>query len=327
VPESEQFGYWHSAVWEAFVPVTLERPDAGPFPSVVDAQTVGPLGVSRIVSSPQKVARTADQVRAKAGDIYFCNPPLSPGSWASQDGRRADLAAGDLVVVDGSQPFELGFEGAFDQVSIALPHDLLAPLLATPTLATAVRVRGDRGVGAIASAALRALAAGTAPLDAAEARAVADQVSRLLALSLGRPAAPAAKAPRALLLAGAIDEIESGLSDHGLAPEHVAERIGVSTRYLHQLFSERGLSFGRHLLARRLEHCKRDLADLEQVQVSIGEIAWNRGFQDPSHFGRAFKARYRLTPGQWRTRARAEGPATIIESLDSGGEDAGTDLA
>ncbi|HEX4307985.1 MAG TPA: helix-turn-helix domain-containing protein [Solirubrobacterales bacterium] len=307
LPESEQFGYWHSAVWEAFVPVTLERSDDGPFPSAVNAQGVGPLGVSRIVSNPQKVARTADQVRAKAGDIYFCNLPLSPGSWASQDGRRADLAAGDLVIVDGSQPFELGFERAFDQVSIALPHDLLAPLLATPTLATAVRVRGDQGVGAIAGAALRALAAGAAPLDAAEARAVADQVSRLLALSLGRPSASTAKAPRVLLLAGAIDEIERRLADPELAPGQVAERIGVSTRYLHQLFSERGLTFGRHLLARRLEQCRRDLGDPEHAHESIGEIAWNRGFQDPSHFGRAFKARYGLTPGQCRSRARADG--------------------
>jgi AraC-like DNA-binding protein len=147
---------------------------------------------------------------------------------------------------------------------------------------------------------------------------VADQVTRLLALALGRPAASVAKAPRALLLAGAIDEIERSLADRELAPEQVAERIGVSTRYLHQLFSERGLTFGRHLLARRLEHCKRDLADRESVQVSIGEIAWNRGFQDPSHFGRAFKARYGLTPGQWRARARAADEPAAIRGPSAG---------
>jgi AraC family transcriptional regulator, positive regulator of tynA and feaB len=297
LPEAEQFGYWHEAVWEAFVPVTLDRTGEGRFPSAVSAHAVGPLGVSRIASDPQRVNRTADQVRAKAGDVFFCNLPLSAGSWASQDGRRADLEVGDLVIIDGSQPFELGFERAFDQISITVPHDLLAPLLAAPARATAVRVAGDQGVGAIAGAALRALAVGEETLDAQSARGVAERVSSLLALALGGLSSAGPKPPRELLLASAIDEVERALADPELSPDRVAERINVSTRYLHQLFSERGLSFGRHLLARRLEHCRRDLADPALAGIGIGEIAWRNGFQDPSHFGRAFKAAYDLTPG------------------------------
>jgi AraC family transcriptional regulator, positive regulator of tynA and feaB len=305
LPDSEQFAYWHTAVWEAFVPVSVERPGEGSFDGAVSAHAVGPLGISRIDSAPQKVIRTAEQVRSKAGDVYFCNLPLSPGSWAGQDGRRAELAPGDLVIIDGSEPFELGFERSFDQVSITLPHDLLAPLLATPRLASAVRIRGDQGVGAIAGAALRSLAAGGEQLDAMAARAVVDALSRLLALALGGASASAPRPPRALLLASAIDEIERRHSDPALSPEHVAESLNISTRYLHQLFSDRGVSFGRHLLARRLEHCKGDLGDLAHLGQSIGEIAWSHGFQDPSHFGRAFKARHGLTPGQWRGQARA----------------------
>ncbi len=331
LPEAEQFDYWSSAVWEAFVPVTVDRPGDGPFPGSVSARTFGPLGASRIASQAQSVVRTADQVEVKAGDVFFCNLPLSSGSWAAQDGRRADLAPGDLVIVDGSRPFELGFERSFDQISITLPHDLLAPLLAAPTLATAVRVRGEQGLGGIVAAAFRALAVGAEQLEPTAARAVADRLSSLLALALGGVTGPAPRAPRVLLLAGAIDEVERSLADRDLSPDVVAERIGVSTRYLHQLFSDRGLSFGRHLLARRLEHCKRDLADPALVGFTIGEIAWSHGFQDPSHFGRAFKARYEVTPGRWRSQApavdrnapgtRAHDPGTRTHSLPDGSHD------
>jgi AraC family transcriptional regulator, positive regulator of tynA and feaB len=307
VPEAEQFGYWHSAVWEAFVPVALERPGEGAFPGAVSAHAVGPLGVSRISAAPQRVRRGGDQVRAKAGDVYFCNLPLGEGSWASQDGRRTELAAGDLVIVDGARPFELGFEQPFDQVSITVPHDLLAPLLASPDGATAIRVEGDAGVGAVAGAALRSLAGRAGSLDAEAARALADELSGLLALALGGTSAAAPRPARAMLLASALDEIERGLGDPDLSPDQVAARINVSTRYLHQLFADRGPSFGRHLLARRLEHGRRDLADPALAGLGIGEIAWRNGFKDPSHFGRAFKARYGETPG--RRRELARGPA------------------
>lgn len=40
------------------------------------------------------------------------------------------------------------------------------------------------------------------------------------------------------------------LGNPDLTPARVAERIGISVRYLHQLFADSGVSFGRWLLAR-----------------------------------------------------------------------------
>lgn len=110
----------------------------------------------------------------------------------------------------------------------------------------------------------------------------------------------------ALTLA-ALDEVERSFGDPELTPATVAARVGISTRYLHQLFSADGPSFGRRLAGRRLERCRADLVDPSLAEWTIGEIGWRNGFADPSYLARAFRRAYGVSPGEHR-RAAA-GPA------------------
>lgn len=302
-PASEQFSVWREIVAQASVPVSLARPDEGPFDSMVIARRVGPLGVSEIVSRPQRVTRTAEQARLTPGDVLFVNLPLSPGASAAQAGRVAHLRPGDFVIVDAAQPFELSFGRPFRQISLTLPHDCLWPRLAAPWQATAVRVPGDMGVGAVASGAIQALAATEGPFDRHGARALSDQVASLVALALAGLQAPVSSASRALLLQAALDEIEGSLGDPELSPAIVAERISVSTRYLHRLFADRGETFGRRLLARRLARCHEDLEDPLLRPLTIAAVACRNGFRDPDYLARAFRRRYGITPSEHRRRS------------------------
>jgi AraC family transcriptional activator of tynA and feaB len=304
LPEAEQFAFWHDVVWDAFVPVSLKRKQEGPFDGSVSARRVGPLSVCHITSPAQSVSRTPGDIARRSGDVFFLNLPLCDGTGATQDGRVADLAKGDFLIVDGARPFELEFRRPFEQVSLMLPHDLLAPYLAAPTEATAVRVTSASGVGGLVSAALRSLAFGSGSFDRHAARAVADQLAGLISLAVGTVQARPRSASRGLLLQSALDEVERSLGDPDLSPSLVARRIGVSTRYLHQLFADRGPSFGRWVLIRRLERCHRDLADPARAHWTIGDLACHHGFIDPSYFARAFKARYGLTPRERRKAIR-----------------------
>jgi AraC-like DNA-binding protein len=105
---------------------------------------------------------------------------------------------------------------------------------------------------------------------------------------------------RALLLQAALDEIEGSLSDSDLSPARVAERLGISSRYLHRLFADHGPSFGRWLLTRRLQRCHDDLTDSIREHWTISQIALQHGFGDPAYMTRAFKVRYGVTPRQLR---------------------------
>jgi AraC-like DNA-binding protein len=306
IPVSEQFSFWREAVWEAFVPVALSRPQDGPFHSAVTAWSLGPLAISTITSQAQSVVRTETEIARRRGEVFFLNLPLSTGTSATQGGRTALLAPGDFVLIDGSRPFELTFDRSFSQVSLMLPHEVLMPVLADPWSATAVRIPGDSGVGAIAAGAVRSLASARGTFTRHEARAITDHLVGLIAVAAGSSQEPTQRsASRARLLQAALDEIERSLDDADLSPAAVASAIGISTSYLHRLFADHGPSLGRWLLIRRLDRCHRDLDDPSRRHWTIAQIASQHGFRDPSYFARAFKAHYGMTPGQ----ARGQRPA------------------
>ena len=59
-----------------------------------------------------------------------------------------------------------------------------------------------------------------------------------------------------------------------------------------------------YVLAQRLEACRRDIEDRRLDATSITELAMRRGFNHPAHFSRAFKARFGITPSEWRAQRR-----------------------
>ena len=306
VAPHDQLAYWRDVVWQAFVPVTPEPlATAESFSGSVTASAIGALGASRISADAQVVSRTAEQVRRAPGEVFFLNLPLTAGTWATQSGREAWLAPGDFTIVDSAAPFELGFAAPFEQLSFTIPAATLTRLLADPAAVTARRVRGDSGLGAIASTALRA-AATTSAGDAGAAAALGDHLAGLVALALGGLAPAAIPRRSDVVLQLARDEIERSLGDPALSPATVAAQVGISTRYLHRLFGESGgPSFGRHVLERRLERCDRALGDPAIAHWTITQIAFEHGFNDPSYFARAYRARYGITPRRRRGGAAA----------------------
>ena len=80
----------------------------------------------------------------------------------------------------------------------------------------------------------------------------------------------------------------------------VARAAGVSERQLDRLFSaHRGCGFLDDYHRLRLEHARRLL---RQSALSVSEIAFAAGYSSVSHFGRAFRRVFGVTPGQARAQ-------------------------
>jgi AraC-like DNA-binding protein len=87
-----------------------------------------------------------------------------------------------------------------------------------------------------------------------------------------------------------------------LTPSSIAQACQINVRYMHRLYALEKETLARYILRRRLEECARALASPYRSR-SITEIAFAYGFKSATHFGRAFRQRYRVTPGKYRRRS------------------------
>jgi AraC-like DNA-binding protein len=243
----------------------------------------------------------AAPLRGGVSEEFLLALALADGTVAAQDGRTARLTRGDFAVVDGARPFAIDGDPATEWIALTIPRRQLAARLAAPADVTAVRIAGDRGTGAVAAAAVHAFATADAP-DAPAGEALTDHLAGLIGLALDGAVRPREAGRRQRHLQAVLDEADRALDDPGLSPATVAARVGISTRYLHALFAEREETFGRWVLAGRLERGHRDLVDPARRHWTVSEIATDRGFRDPSYFARAFRARYGVSPRDHRRR-------------------------
>ena len=59
-------------------------------------------------------------------------------------------------------------------------------------------------------------------------------------------------------------------------------------------------AYGSPCSQRRLERCRRDLADPRLAAQYIDTLARRWAFADGTHLSKAFKSAYGITPAQWR---------------------------
>lgn len=82
----------------------------------------------------------------------------------------------------------------------------------------------------------------------------------------------------------------------------LANHAGMSVAHLSRLFRrEFGVSPHQYLIQLR---CQNACKMLQHSTLTIAEVAQNIGFFDQSHFTRHFKRLYRVTPQDWRAKAR-----------------------
>ena len=94
--------------------------------------------------------------------------------------------------------------------------------------------------------------------------------------------------------------IERKLGDAHLNSDKVAALMGISSRYLQDLFHSEDTTVSESIWLRRLEKARRDLLDPLLARESITQIALASGFCDLAHFSRRFKAAYAMSPREYR---------------------------
>lgn len=99
--------------------------------------------------------------------------------------------------------------------------------------------------------------------------------------------------------------LPGALNDFSFLLGWVADNTGalvVSNRYVHKLFASTEMSLTKTISDKRTAQTARYLSDPGLRELSITDIAFMIGFNDSAYFSRVFKARYGLSPKQFRQR-------------------------
>jgi AraC-like DNA-binding protein len=268
----------------------------------------GPVRTKVATAGPVRVAveRTAAFARRNKSDTYKLELLLAGRLVVAQDGREAALRPGDFAVCDMTRPLLLGYPGGSVTRVMALlvPRVLVSLSPAEMAEVTAVRMSGRHGTAGLLSALLVRLADSVDEFAEADAVRVAGTVTDLLATALAgrldRRCEPTAEQARRSLLRQVYTFVEERLSDSRLTPASVAAAHHVSVRYLYRLFEDEGHTVAGWIRSRRLERCRRDLAEPALLGRPVSAIAARWGFPDPTHFSRVFRAAHAVTPREYR---------------------------
>jgi AraC-like DNA-binding protein len=300
VVEEEREAYWAAAQEALFFPMDLRFRAAG-FAGRAQGFDLGPVEIRRVAAGPSHALRTPRAIAEADPQRLELTMLLSGQQTRTQDGRTAAMRVGDITSVDTSRPFTVTSETPFEMLTFSIPKNLLARDEGTFVRTTAVPIGQEAGVAAVIGPFLRSVADGlldgrVTEADTSVGEGIVDLVRGLYARR-GRPG-------RSELLAEIRLWIEGRLHDPDLTPSAIAAANFVSVRRLHKLFAEEGVTVSSWIRDRRLERCRRDLADPALAGETVASIAWSWGFRNAGHFSRVYRAAYGLAPSAGRGGVR-----------------------
>jgi len=79
-----------------------------------------------------------------------------------------------------------------------------------------------------------------------------------------------------------------------LCIDQISVSLGCTKRYLHMLFSERGMTVSDYIWRARLQHCRQELE--AHGGKTITDVAFSWGFSSSSHFSRVFRKCFGVSP-------------------------------
>ncbi len=295
------FPQWEQAIRSICGSLQASPPRGVPFRGRVALQHAGALDiVEHNVNVNQVKWDRSDIAQAEAG-YCFLIVQLDGVTTVRQGKQDVVLRPGDCTLLDSLRDLEMRTPSGLHQLSFHVPRGLVTTRLPTQDIPCGLHLPGDSGPGAVLGAYAKALYAQAAALSPGELRYRDSLLDLMLAALPSFSDMPDSGGNR--ILQRVLKYMEENLADPDLGARRIAFDTGVSTRHLHRLFMSTGQSVGEWILQRRLENARRDLGDLRNKSRSILDVAFDWGFNDASHFSRAFRSAYGLSPRDHRRQA------------------------
>jgi AraC-like DNA-binding protein len=294
---------WNEHACESFSPLVSDPADLRTFNGSIARTAIGDLTLADVYSEAQIVRHSRVHVVRTRSPLFFLHLQMEGESISRQDGREAHLKAGDFTLCDSTRHYEIVFPGTNRMLVLGIPDAHLRRQIASPESLVAIAMQASAGVRGLFSRFLRSYwVECRRELDDNAAGRVTTAILDLLGAAYAD--LPCSQSGRSSLATAhrirIINYIEAHLHDPDLTPTKIAAACKMTPRYLYHLSSDQNETVARYILRRRLEACSRALSSDAQRGRTVTEIAFDHGFNSPTHFGRVFRSKFGVTPRDYR---------------------------
>lgn len=303
----DKVAFWTDLVCQHLVQVDcLSVAEPERFHAAISLQKLDEINVSQISAGGQQVARTP-RLMAKADREYFLvNIQRAGYSGLEQDGRLATLKPGDMAVYTSARRYDLSFNEDFSQTVLIFPADTLRLNMPGIDALTATVLSGSNpAVRLFERMAENYFQTEFGNLPSSATAHAGDALTQLFAAAMAA-FSPVAEAQISNLSLFHLTRIKQYVADHfrdpALSLNSVSQALRISPAHIHRLFEGESQTFSAWLWSCRLLACRAELDSHSKAHLTISEIAFNNGFNNSSHFSRVFRAKFGVTPREFRER-------------------------
>ncbi len=289
-----QIQCWTDGLTELCGKFDVDPLDASSLEGKINYTTVSRLKLCQIEVSQHRIAHPVS--RAKTTEHPFIKILFQTygASHFEQNGRHLDLMPGDCLAYDVSCPHIIISPSLTRHEVVIVPKELLQERGFHSANLPACKLSARTGTGRIAHDFMHT-AFGEAPkLSPQTALGVADTLIDLLLLPLREAGTAFERGGPLALYVRAQAFIHEHLRDPDLSIDQISAELGCTKRYLHMLFSDRGMTVSDYIWQARLQNCRQELE--AQRGKTITDVAFSWGFSSSSHFSRVFRKYFGIVP-------------------------------
>lgn len=207
------------------------------------------------------------------------------------------LVESEAILYDTDEPFMYGFKSSMEQFIFEIPRAEFFRLTGKETLSEPIVFRNNDL--AMLNISRRIFASAVQAARTGQNISV-QKIEYTFGNTFRQLVNPASVDIENVYFISAKNFVDSHAHLPHLSVKDVADEVGISERHLSRIFASRDLSVGRYISDFRLETAYKLLIDYRSKNMPIGQIAQRTGFMHSSHFSRAFKAKYGITPREAR---------------------------
>jgi AraC family transcriptional activator of tynA and feaB len=290
----KQIQCWSDALADLCGQFDIDPLEASSLEGRINYTTVSRLKLCQIEASQHRIAHTVSRTKRSEHPYVKILFQTYGVSYFDQDGCHIELTPGDCLAYDVSCPHTITSPSLTRHAVVIVPKELLQERGFRAEKMSACKLSARTGTGRIAYDFVHAAFDEAARLSPNSAIGVADSLIDLLLLPLREADTMFDRVGPEAMYIRAQAFIREHLRDPDLCIDQISAALGCTKRYLHMLFSERGMTVSDYIWRTRLQHCRQELET--HAGKTITEVAFSWGFSSSSHFSHLFRKCFGIVP-------------------------------